>query len=534
MYHGSFSSERFGVPQTLWAWFFLLIILFRFIPASVVSKPVSKVWNAAIGDPLPRLPRRGQLALAWIGALAITFGTAFGVPRSEGTTLADHGIPLAGIYVMTVPMYVLCRRKENINMMQFPISIILQQAMALFYFKSGAGFKFVVWFQTAVADFHSLVIMGLAFLFDMETAGKNWMFLNTFAIMVFVGAFFYILYMFTWMQWLTKHFAWFGQKVFGASGAETFQGLWSPWFGQAASPLLIAPYIYSYTDSEIAATMTIGALSTLVIDFYAANIGLSFRNIVGISAVVIPSSIMSAKIAFPEEPGTEPLTYSRESTAANVKKINLRKATDLLDALTDGTYVALKAAGGLLPNATMMYGMLLFVNGMLMWIFRGFGVHNLDVHRAASPVFVPFVFFLGVPRHEVWTASYMLSHHFFVSPDFAYGQLAALMAGPKPLSLRGFSLISMALANNACLASLGLQVGLMSTFIPASKKSSMAATAIHSMFIAIVRIPVPIVLNTVLTRRVSSSLLCKQLLSVQSSYKIADFTYIYCSGYRLE
>jgi len=110
--------------------------------------------------------------------------------------------------------------------------------------------------------------------------------------MIFVGAFFYILYMvclisewkkdgnaheitqFQWMQWLTKQLwvfysipflvawthsssrsAWLGQKVFGASGAETFVALWSPWFGQANSALLIAPYIPNFTESEIAAVM---------------------------------------------------------------------------------------------------------------------------------------------------------------------------------------------------------------------------------------------------------------------------------------
>ncbi|KIJ50879.1 hypothetical protein M422DRAFT_203882 [Sphaerobolus stellatus SS14] len=481
-----FSRHRW-IPQTFWAWFFLLVILFRFIPASVISKPISKVWDAAIGNPIAKLPRRGQLALAWTGALGITFGTAFGMARPEGTTLVDRVISLAGIYFMALPIYGLCHHKENLNMMQFPISIILQQAVALFVYKSDAGFKFFTWFQTAVADFESSGIEALAFLFDADTAGKNWLFLSTLVVMLFVGPLMYTLYLFTWMQWLTKQFAWLGQKVFGASGAETLLGFWSPWFGQAASPLIIAPYIDSFTDAEIATTMTIGmsGLSSLIIDFYTAKLGLSFRNLIGQSATIIPSSIMNAKIAFPEAPETQPLTYSRESTAANEKKIKLRKAVDLLDALSDGTVVAFKAAGGVLSNLIMIYAVLLFVNGLLVWIFRGFGVHNLDVHRALSPLLVPFVFFLGIPRHEVWTASYMLSHRFCVSSDFGFAQLAALMAGPNPLSTRAFNIISIAMSSSASLSSLGIQVGLMSSLIPASKKSAMAAAAIPALLVAL-------------------------------------------------
>jgi len=75
------------IPQTFWAWFFLSVIIFRFVPASVVSNPVSNVWSSAIGNPLSNLPRRGRLALAWLGALAITFGTAFGLARPEVSRL---------------------------------------------------------------------------------------------------------------------------------------------------------------------------------------------------------------------------------------------------------------------------------------------------------------------------------------------------------------------------------------------------------------------------------------------------------------
>lgn len=100
----------------------------------------------------------------------------------------------------------------------------------------------------------------------------------------------------------------------------------------------------------------------------------------------------------------------------------------------------------------MLYSVLLFVNGLCAWIFRGFAIHNLDLHLVVAAPIAPFVFFLGVPRDEVWRISYIVSGKFLISSDFGFAQLATTMAGPNPFSTRGFNVISVALANTASLS----------------------------------------------------------------------------------
>jgi CNT family concentrative nucleoside transporter len=56
----------------------LRIIAFRFIPNSVVSKPVAAVWGPLVSKPFNRLPRAVKLALGWLALLGIVFGSAFG------------------------------------------------------------------------------------------------------------------------------------------------------------------------------------------------------------------------------------------------------------------------------------------------------------------------------------------------------------------------------------------------------------------------------------------------------------------------
>jgi hypothetical protein len=54
------------------------VIAFRFIPTSVVSRPVAAVWVPLVQTPFETLPRRLRLTLGWLSLLAIVFGSAFG------------------------------------------------------------------------------------------------------------------------------------------------------------------------------------------------------------------------------------------------------------------------------------------------------------------------------------------------------------------------------------------------------------------------------------------------------------------------
>ncbi|KAF8574564.1 hypothetical protein K439DRAFT_1642109 [Ramaria rubella] len=474
------------IVQTLWAWLFVLIIIFRFIPATIVSRPVSAIWDKAVAGPVSHIQPRGRLALMWLGAIAITFGTTFGFARPSSTTLVNRVISLAGVYFFQILICLHSIKKGGVNWIRIPLSIILQQALALFVLKSSAGFSIFTWFSTAVADFQSGAIQATAFIFDAETATKGWFFVSGLAPIIFLAAFVQMLYFFNWMQWLTKQFAWLGQKVFGASGAETFVALWSPWFGQANSAILIGAYVESLTDSEIFAVMATSmcSLSSLTIRTYTTTLAIPARNLIAQSAMIIPSSIINAKVAVPETDPEAPMTRSRESTCAARKKINLRKAVDLLDCLSDGALLGLRVAGSVLVNFFMIFALLVFVDGICIWIFRGFGVHALDIHQLVAAPLVPCTFFLGVPRREVWGLSYMLSGKLLVSSDFAYASLAKIMAGPQPLSDRSFQIITFALANTSSLASLGTQVGVMTALAP-SRKSVICKAAIPALLVAL-------------------------------------------------
>lgn len=60
------------------------------------------------------------------------------------------------------------------------VGLFIQQAIALFVLKTGAGFSMFKWIATAASDFLSQGLVGAAFFFDQNIVDNNhWFFVNT-------------------------------------------------------------------------------------------------------------------------------------------------------------------------------------------------------------------------------------------------------------------------------------------------------------------------------------------------------------------
>lgn len=92
------------------------IIAFRFIPSSVVSKPVAAVWGPLVGRPFDRLPRTVKLGLGWLALLAIVFGSAFGFSLPQVSLF--HAVYAASMRVG--PAFLMLVRRRELRMVIAP------------------------------------------------------------------------------------------------------------------------------------------------------------------------------------------------------------------------------------------------------------------------------------------------------------------------------------------------------------------------------------------------------------------------------
>ncbi len=59
------------------------------------------------------------------------------------------------------------------------VGLFMQQAIALFVLKSGAGFSIFNWIATLASDFLNQGLVGAQFFFDAEIINRHWFFVNT-------------------------------------------------------------------------------------------------------------------------------------------------------------------------------------------------------------------------------------------------------------------------------------------------------------------------------------------------------------------
>lgn len=109
-------------------------------------------------------------------------------------------------------------------------------------------------------------------------------------------------------------------------------------------------------------------------------------------------------------------------------------------------------------------------NGLLTWIGRGFGIHQLTLELIIGYIFYPITFFLGVPRHEILRVSQLLAEKLVANEFAAYTTLQAITNSDDPLSPRAYTIASYALCGFSNLGSLGIQIGVLSALAPSQSK----------------------------------------------------------------
>ncbi|KAF6760052.1 Na+ dependent nucleoside transporter C-terminus-domain-containing protein [Ephemerocybe angulata] len=453
------------IVQTLFAWAFILIIAFRFIPNTVVTRPVEAVWQPLVSRPWFSLPYRIRLAVGWLCLLAIVFGTAFGMKLEPGTNYGDRAINVLGLFIFQFGFWATSAHRAHVPWPTVIVGLFMQQAIALFVLKTGAGFSIFKWIATLAADFLEQANAGSGFFFDAETTAKHWFFVNT--MMYYLGV----------MQWIIKHFAWFFFKIMNVSGAEAVVAAASPWIGQGESACLVKPYVDLMTESEIHLTMTSG-FSTIAGSVLGAYIGLGVppENLITSSVMSIPASMSISKMRYPEM--DEPVTRGHVTVDRGDNDKN--KPANALHAFSQGAVFGLIVAGQILTNVLTVIALVQMINGLLTWIGRGFGIHALTLQLVIGYILYPVTFLVGVPRHEILRVSRLFASKLVANEFVAYLELQNITKSDNPLSHRAYTIASYGLCGFANLGSLGIQIGVLGALAP-SKSRVIARIAVSAM-----------------------------------------------------
>ncbi|HKO19877.1 MAG TPA: nucleoside transporter C-terminal domain-containing protein, partial [Acidobacteriaceae bacterium] len=252
--------------------------------------------------------------------------------------------------------------------------------------------------------------------------------LSTFAFavlptIIFVSAFFAIMYHIGLMQQIIKVVAWIMQRTMGTSGAESTNVAASIFMGQTEAPLTIRPFLSGATNSELMTIMTSGMahVSGGIMAAYI-SFGINAKDLLSAVIMTAPGTILVAKMLVPE---TEvPATAGTVHMPPNEEYAN----ENFIGAIARGTI----DGGALAFNVAIMLISFLALVGLLNATMTGISnfawAHgHIPFPHTLNAVLgffgAPVAWLIGIPWREAHAIGDLLGTRAVLNEFVAYTQL---------------------------------------------------------------------------------------------------------------
>ncbi|MBC8646307.1 MAG: NupC/NupG family nucleoside CNT transporter [Thermoanaerobaculia bacterium] len=395
----------------------------------------------------------------------------------------DRWIGLIGIVVILGIAYVFSANRRAIRWYTVGWGFALQILFAFLVLYWEAGKNALERFSFAITGAISYADQGGSFIFGwlagpMDALGQatglpihGYIFgFKVLPIIIFIAAFFTIMYYLGIMQKIVQGMAWVMRRLMKVSGAESLAVAANVFIGQTEAPILIAPYIPTMTRSEILTMMTGGMahVSGAVLLAYVA-MGIPAEYLITASVMAAPGAIMMAKILLPE---TEtPVTMGEV-------KLKVEKThTNVIDAAASGAGQGMTLVINIVAMLIAFIALIALLNGFLGWVGGLFGYPNFQLQTVFGWVLWPLAVVMGVPVKDAATVADLIGNKTVINEFFAYAKMSTVQAG---MSEKARIIASFALCGFANFSSIGIQIGGIGGLAP-TRKSDIAQLGFRAL-----------------------------------------------------
>ena len=289
---------------------------------------------------------------------------------------------------------------------------------------------------------------------------------------IFISAFFAVLYHIGLMQIIIRAMAWVMLKTMRISGAESMNVAASIFMGQTEAPLTIRPFLKGATRSELMTIMTSGMahVSGGIMAMYIAQ-GVEARHLLSAVIMTSPGTILMAKMLVPEIglPATEGRVV--------IPKDELHKDENLIGAIARGTIDGGKLAMNVGIMLISFLALVALLDSLLGWVHGGMPWVPGSLGQILGFAFAPVAWLIGVPWHDCLAIGNLLGTRMALNEVIAYIALGAQRAALAP---RSFTIATFALCGFANLGSIGMQIGGIGALVP-ERRNDLARLGVRAM-----------------------------------------------------
>ncbi len=292
---------------------------------------------------------------------------------------------------------------------------------------------------------------------------------------IFIAAFFALLYHIGAMQLVIRAAAWIMTRVMGVSGAESLNVAASIFMGQTEAPLTIRPFLSKLTKSELMCVMTSGMahVSGGIMAAYIA-FGIEAKHLLTAVIMTAPGTLLMAKMLVPET--EKPLTAGRLEMPEMEKEANFLGA--ISRGTVDGLHLALNVGAMLITFLALLALINALMGGAHNWL-AGHGVAEFpsSLQQIFGWIFAPVAWVIGIPWRDCATIGNLLGTRMVINEVVAFTQLGGMRATLDP---RSFTIATFALCGFANFSSIGIQIGGIGALAP-NQRGQLAKFGIRAM-----------------------------------------------------
>lgn len=390
---------------------------------------------------------------------------------------------ILGVAIIVGICTLLSSNRKNINWRLVTIGIMIQLILAFAVIK----IPFMTSFFREIVNVFLVVIQAAresaVFLFGDLAENPTFGFaFSVLPIIIFFSALTSLFYYYGILQRIVYVFAWIMNRTMKLSGAESLAAAANIFIGQTEAPLVIKPYLDKMTRSELMSVMT-GGMATIAGSVFGAYITMlggddpvvqqEFgMHLLIASLISAPAALLVAKILVPELPGQP------SNTDITVPKSEA--GSNMLDALargtTDGTKLAVNVGVMLFSFMALIY----FCNNLLSligdatslnaWVVdvSGGKFDGLSMQFFMGYIFAPLAWIIGISTDEILLVGQLLGEKTILNEFVAYASLGD-MSDSGILSKRSTIIAAYALCGFANFASIGIQIGGISSLAPSRR-----------------------------------------------------------------
>lgn len=388
---------------------------------------------------------------------------------------------ILGLVVILGLAWAFSTNRRAVKLRTVITGVVLQLFFAFLVLKWETGREVITWAGAGINKLLEYSFAGSQFVFG-NLGAKNsplgfYFAFQVLPTIIFIAAFFAILYHYGVMQFIINIAAKIMQRLMGVSGVESLDVAASIFMGQTEAPLTIRPFLPRVTQSELMVIMTAGMahVSGGIMGAYILS-GIEAKHLLTAVIMTAPGTLTIAKMLVPETETPETAGQSAIHRDDEEKHENVLAAT--AKGTSDGLGLAINVAAMLIS----FLALIALINGILggshnFLANHGFRFFPTSLEQIFGFVFAPIAWLIGVPWKDCVAIGNLLGTRMALNELVAFTMLGAQKASLDP---RSFTIATFALCGFANISSIGIQIGGLGALAP-NRRGDLARLGFRAM-----------------------------------------------------